>query len=130
MGIDGDMLEKASGRIDRRQLGTGAQPRVDSQDPAAAGGCREQQVAQVLGKDPDCLLIGGLFRLQPDIQFNRWGEQALVGIGDDLPQEPGETAFGRHEQRTQAAEDLLLRGFDAQPQNVLLLTPPHRQHAV
>ncbi len=64
MGIDGDMLDKLAGGIDGRQLGAGAQAGVDAQHPMAASGRSEEQVAQVLGKDPNRFVIGGGFCLQ------------------------------------------------------------------
>ena len=65
------MFEETAGGIDGRELGAGAQARVDAENPAAAGRSGEQQVAQILREDPDRLVIGALLRLQAQFDLDR-----------------------------------------------------------
>ncbi len=78
------MFDKSAGGIYGRQFGTGAQARVDTEHPMAAGWCGEEQVAQVFGKDSNRLVIGGGFGLQAQFHLDGWGQQTVVCIGDHI----------------------------------------------
>ena len=51
-----------AGRIDHRDLHAGAVARVEAHGRSGAGGCGQQQVAQVGREHPHRLIIGGLLQ--------------------------------------------------------------------
>ena len=130
MGIDGNMIKKASGCIDGGQFGTGAQARVDSKHPAATGRSGEEQIAQIFGKHPDCLLVGILFRQQTQFNFDGRGNQARIRIANHRYQPVATRRLLRKQQMGQTSEDLLLWGLDLQAQKVFFFATAHSEHTM
>jgi len=70
MGVDGNILEKAAGRVDSRQFGTGTETGIYSQYPFAACRRSQQQLAQIAGKDLDGGFVGALFAFQAQFHLD------------------------------------------------------------
>jgi len=130
MGVDGDVLQEAAGGVHCRQLGAGAQPRVDPQHPPAPRRGEEEEVAQVVAEDLDGGLVGPVLRLQAELHLDGRGDEPLVGVLGHPLEELGEDALFADEEVLQAGDDLLHRGGDGQVEDLLLLPPAHGQHPV
>ena len=80
MGKDGFMVEQVALCIETHDLATRAESRVNTHHPLLSEWCREQKLAQILGKDVDGLLVCLLLAEGGKLVFYAGLEQALVGI--------------------------------------------------
>ena len=86
MGEDGFVMEQVSLSIETDHLTTSTEAWVDAHDALLSQGSTKEQLAQVLGKDADGLLVGLLFAQSGELGFYGGFKQTFVavlhGLGD------------------------------------------------
>ena len=113
-----------------RDLAARAESGIDRHRGLPAQRGREEKLPQVLGKNPDRLLVGFLFEKHPGLGLHRESEQALVGILDGQPDLRRCGRFSRDELRDQDRDRLVLGRSQARKQKTLRLAPADRQDPV
>ena len=84
MRIDDFMMHKIALGVKTRSLASIGKAWVDSHDALLSKRCCQEQLAQVLCKDNDCLLIGLLLALSCKLSLDTGFQQALECIIDGL----------------------------------------------
>ena len=79
--VDRDRAEELAGRVDRRALAAGAQPRIDADHRRRAERRRQHEVAQVAGEDIDSRAVGPLLELGAHVVLDAGRQQALERVG-------------------------------------------------
>ncbi len=82
--VDHVVVLQLSLPVQAHDLASRAKARVQGQDVLAAQGRGQQQLPQVVGKDPDRLLVGPFLGLHEDLGFHRGGHEPLVAVEGGL----------------------------------------------
>jgi hypothetical protein len=139
VGKDDVVVQQLALAIEEHGLAAGAEAGVDRQHDLLPERRGEQQLAHVVGEDPDRGLVGALLRLQPHLGFQGGREQALAGIlhGEDDMIGAGLRGGGGgrdgplDEERLHGGEGRAVVGqLHAHHQEELLLAAAHGEHAV
>ena len=131
VGEDGLVVEQVALGVETDDFATRAETGVDTHDALLTQGCREQQLAQVLGKDADGFFVGLFLAQIEELRFNRGLQQTLVAVLDGLGHQTATGCLSVDVVALQTFHALIVaHGVDAQAQNALGLTSPHRQESV
>ncbi len=134
VGEDCLMVQQVALGVEAYHLAARAEAWVDAHDALLAQRSREQQLAQVLGKDADGLLVGLRLALSHELRLYRRQQQALVAVLDSLLQQSAagspSVGGGWGEVALQSAYGLIVVDGQAQSQNALVSSAPHGQQAV
>ena len=85
VGEDRVVVQELSLPVEADDLAARAEAGVDGQDVLLPQRGRQQQLPQVVGKDPDGRLVGALLRLEPGLRLHGPAQQALVAVVDGFP---------------------------------------------
>ena len=128
---DGFVVEQVALGVEADHLTAGAEAGVDAHDALLAQGCRQQQLAQVLGEDANGLVVGLLLAEVGKLGLDGGFEQALVTVLDSLGHESSAGCVTIDIMAAEALHALVVvNGVDAQAQDALGLAAAHGQQAV
>ena len=82
MGEDCRVVEQVALRVENDHLAAGAETRIEGDHALLPQGRSQQQLAQILGEDPDCLVVGTLLGRGELFGLERGADQPLERIGD------------------------------------------------
>ena len=91
---------------------------------------RQQQLPQVVGKDPDGRLVGAFLGLEPGLRLHGPAQQSLVAVVDGFPHLLRGRALPLDELRFEEPEGILFRRRDEQGEDLLVFAAPHGEHPV
>ena len=128
--VDDGGGQHLAGGVDDRALHAVAEARVQAQGGALAGGCGEQDVAEVGGEDVEGSFLGGLLQAHAHVQAGGDGEFGAPAETDGV----GEPAGVRHGQLEtpgdHALVDGVVPGVEGEVEDALRLAAQEREDAV
>ena len=124
---DGRVVQQVALRVERHDLASRAESRVDGHDALLPQRRGEQQLAQVLGENPDRLVVGLLLGRRELFGLDRGAYQAFERVGHGRF---ARRRAGPYEQPAETFDAMFGIHVDRDFQNALLLAAAHGQEAV
>ena len=79
------MVDELSLGVEADELAPRPETGIEGEDPFLAEGRGEEELAEIVGEDPDRLRIGPFFRGHADLRFHRVGQEPPVTVLDGQP---------------------------------------------
>ena len=130
MGVDGRVVQQVALRVERHDLASRAESRVDGHDALLPQRRGEQQLAQVLGENPDRLVVGLLLGRRELFGLDRGAYQAFERVGHGRFHPFARRRAGPYEQPAETFDAMFGIHVDRDFQDALLLAAAHGQEAV
>ena len=130
VGEDGLVVEQVALTVETDHLTACAEAGVDAHDALLSQWCREQQLAQVLGKHTDGLLVGLLLAQGCKLRLYGGFQQSLVAVLHGFVHQSPAGCLPVDVVVFQQVEALLVVGGYADAQYSLGLAPAHGQQSV
>ena len=124
------VVEQGALGVEHHHLASRSDSRIDTHHPLLAQGRGQEQLAQVLAKHADGLVVGLLLAEGCKLILHRGADEARVAVGDGLLHQLLAGAAAPHKLPQEPALALLVVGFDAHLEESFSLAAAHGQETV
>ena len=124
------MVDQSPLGVEADELAPRPETGIEGEDPLLTEGRRQEELAEIVGEDPDRLRIGPLFGHHADLRFHRAGQEPPVRVFDGQPDLFGERTISLDKEGAEQRNRFRLGRDDAESEKFFLLAPAHREYPV